>query len=461
MTYSPPGGAVDLTVPFSAVQFVNRNAPNGADPPVFVNEGPSDLGPRTLAIGSTFPVGTGGWEQTALRELARRTIDTWYGAKFSISGTSMAAVWGNASYPTGGPQIVAQFISWLQDKITTFGITDLENNLILVFGQGESDVGDYYTNYYTKLVEMMEDKIRAEFGQILIVLNRFDSTVDTAGNIRAAIENYAAGYPPTRVLRRDQTPYRPGEAHYTDQGYADAGIDISDLIFDYITDAPITLPCYKATSTFVERDSASSATPLLPPHTVGDRLVVALAGLGNVAYSIADPLWVKLTGAPQHNAGNVLNARLELWSRLVTADDILPLADPTISDAVVGDDYKIAIATNFEGGANIVGSNGTTHASTTALSFPGVTTTSDNALVVSYAAFYPSPKQSTPQVLGGFTNGDLTDVTEQINHCTGSGSGPGLVMYTGRRAVAGVVGAGAATLEHAGDYAAITFSLEL
>jgi hypothetical protein len=94
----------------------------------------------------------------------------------------------------------------------------------------------------------------------------------------------------------------------------------------------------------------------------------------------------------------------------------------------------------------------------TSVSFPGVTTTvADTLVVVAMAGDLPDTNGSGN--FSGWTNANLTNLTEQIDNTTTSGNGGALGVATGGKATAGASGSTTATLGTAAVKAMMTIAL--
>jgi hypothetical protein len=97
-------------------------------------------------------------------------------------------------------------------------------------------------------------------------------------------------------------------------------------------------------------------------------------------------------------------------------------------------------------------------ASSTSVSFPAVTTTVADCLILN-ACTTRTDVASTAHI-SGFANGALNGITEQVDNWTGSGNGGGIGACTGVKATAGAVGNTTATLVTANPKAALTVAFK-
>lgn len=443
-----------LTSAYPAVQLVDHNAPTQADPPVFFNEGGQrDLAARTIALSATFPIGTAGPELVIGRELATRTIDTWSIGKMTISGSSLITGWNNAAYPTGGPSLRDQFITFIQDQIDAFDIADPATDMTLLWQQGESDNGDTFANYLAALEDFF-GALRAEFGNFRIILTRVNYLrTDTTRNIGSAQECFVAGTTNARIVPADDATFVDPTfitdvGHYSSDYVATLAVAISDAIIDSINGDVPDGPYIVATGPIAEVDSAHNVTPTIPPHVAGDILVAYLSGFGNNNYAMTDNGFAEVAESPEHDGGSAFNARLQVASKVAAG----PGTTFTISD-IAADDYKVACVTVIRGATSIEDAQGAVAATGTGVTFPTATAGGPHRLVMNIAAIRVD--SDTPQI-SGWTNAGLADLTAHVNRETASSVGFGLGMAVGRKVSSGPVAATTATVATTSTQALIT-----
>jgi len=93
----------------------------------------------------------------------------------------------------------------------------------------------------------------------------------------------------------------------------------------------------------------------------------------------------------------------------------------------------------------------------TAVSIPGATTTVANTLVVAIVA---NATDTTSARTSGWTNANLTSLTERMDNNTSSGNGGGFGVATGVKATAGAYGATTATLATSSVQGMLSFALK-
>ena len=201
-------------------------------------------------------------------------------------------------------------------------------------------------------------------------------------------------------------------------------------------------PTYQAVGTVTSGTGA--ITPTWPTHQAGDVALLVIES-ANQAISLSTPAgFVEVTGSPQGTgtAGGTAATRLAVyWKRATTSSE----SSPTVADS---GDHQIARIITFRG---VIGSGnpwdvtagGVAASASTAVSIPGATTTVANTLVVTIVA---NGTDTTSAQTSGWTNANLTSLTERMDNNTSSGNGGGFGVATGVKATAGAYGATTATL---------------
>lgn len=442
--------------PWSGVTIQEQEATVLADPPVWKFEGPRALSPRTTITGGSYTAGMGGVDLIFGRELDLLLPNQWYVGKMCIDGSSLISHWNNPAYPTGGPALLTQFITFVQNRMTDWNITDPANNIILMFMQGEADTGQTFATYIAALDSMVAT-LRATFGQCRIVLNRLSNKNDTIGNIRAAQESFVSTDTKATIYYGDNLPLRDG-AHYTDDGYCSLALGGRTALVNDLTNVAPQTPRWAGAGPFTVATSLQGITPTMPRHKANDILVLVVAGIGNTAYA-APAGWTEFTNSPQHDGASGLNSRLQaFWFRAVDGST----AAPTVAD-VAGDDAKIGFVYVVRGattsGNPFDTTAGDTSATSTSVTCPGVTTTVPNCLVVAMCA--DTVDSDTPQFTGGtWANANLTNFVEHVDRNTATGAGAGIGIAAGFKATAGATGTTTATLATTGTQARLTIAFK-
>jgi hypothetical protein len=195
--------------------------------------------------------------------------------------------------------------------------------------------------------------------------------------------------------------------------------------------------------------------PGLPPGYKANDIFLLFVESANEAVSTPSGYAI-VADSPQGTgtAGGTTATRISVfWKRATSTETAPTVTDPG--------DHAVAKILAFR---NCVGSGdpwdvtaGDTGSSSTSVSIPGDTTTLANCLIVQAVA--NQTDTTTPQA-SGYTNGDLTNLTERTDINTDQGNGGGLAVITGDKATAGAFGATTATLATASVQGRITIALK-
>ena len=216
--------------------------------------------------------------------------------------------------------------------------------------------------------------------------------------------------------------------------------------------ALLAAPIWAAPPTFVAAGSVASGTgtitPALPSGRQTNDILLLFVETANQAVSITNQnggTWTQVTGSPQGTgtAGGSSATRLTVfWSRYNGTQGA-----PTVSDSgnhQLGRMIAIRGATT-SGDPCDVTAGGVESTSDTSGSIPGATTTVANDLVV-VAIATSLPDANSTSRFSGWTNADLSSLTERTDNSVNAGNGGGLATATGVKATAGAYGATAVTL---------------
>lgn len=210
-----------------------------------------------------------------------------------------------------------------------------------------------------------------------------------------------------------------------------------------------SLPSVVSVGTLATGTSSSDVTPTNPSHQTGDLLVLVMVSSGPNDY--ADPSGWSPLMLPIVATGN--DPRLMVWGKVAASG---AEANPTVVD-VASDDAKIAMVFVVRGGSGDA-VDSSTGASSTSQTCPSVTTTEDNALVINIVA-HSIDITSSSQV-SGWTNANLTGLTEIFDGSNAGGGGFGIGIATGVMATAGVTGTTSLTLASASAVACYTVAFK-
>ena len=194
-----------------------------------------------------------------------------------------------------------------------------------------------------------------------------------------------------------------------------------------------------------------TVTPALPSSIETNDILLLFVETANQAASISNQAggsWVEVTGSPQGTgtAGGTAATRLTIfWSRYNGTQTAPTLADP--GDHIVARIGAVRGCVT-SGDPWDVTAGGVESTSDTSGSIPGVTTTVANTLVVTALAASLPDATGTSQY-SGWSNANLTSLTERVDNTVTAGDGGGLAIATGAKATAGATGNTAVTLVNA------------
>jgi hypothetical protein len=195
--------------------------------------------------------------------------------------------------------------------------------------------------------------------------------------------------------------------------------------------------------------SAGAVTPAYPAGYTAVALDVAFTFIeSDFTDTITPPTnWAELSNSPVSN-GTTTKLTV-LWRRLTAGE-----AAPTIGDAGNHMQARMIVLGGCVTTGNpwhLVLPSAETITDTT-VSIPGVTTTVPNCLILT--AFTTGQDTSSTAGATGWTNGNLVNLTERMDNWTATGTGGGLAMASGEKAVAGATGATTATLSLTANFKA-------
>jgi MSHA biogenesis protein MshQ len=200
--------------------------------------------------------------------------------------------------------------------------------------------------------------------------------------------------------------------------------------------------------------SASAITPAFPASIVADDILVTVAECEGVttpgAYTLPSG-WAHVTGSPVQEGTNT-----RLWVIWRRYDGVFTA--PSLGDAGdhnVGRMIAIRGCPTAGNPWDIVAS-AVEATSDTSATWPGVTTTVDDCLILEIIA--TGADVSTAQV-GALTNATYTSIVEQMDNWVITGNGGGIGMVSATKATAGATGQSTATLTTASSKALMTLAM--
>ncbi len=213
--------------------------------------------------------------------------------------------------------------------------------------------------------------------------------------------------------------------------------------------------------TWVSAGTPASGTgavtaPMPSSFAAGDLLVMVVE-TANEAVASPPSGWTEVSASPQGTgtAAGTTSVRLTVYAKIAsgseTAVSIGDAGNHTLVNtfALRGTHQTLGTALNVVAGD--VDASGST-----SVTFPGGTTTADNALIVQIVA--NATDTATAQG-SGWANAGLGSVTEQLDFSTASGNGGGITVVTGTLATAGSIGSTTGTLATSSVQGRITLAV--
>lgn len=441
----------------------------GAGGGTWVNEAKQDLQPRTTNVGAPYVIGTAGAELKAGRDLDAANPNAWGGATFTCDGASLHSTlhFLNPSWPPVGAQ-------WLDRLFSTIDAAVSAHNKpvkVVVWDHGnDASDGTATAAYYNNLIYLFY-RIRVKYGNVGIVIKRLNNRCSFGGGInivRSAMESFAMRPENSRVAVTyvDEVQLRD-TAHDADDaggvlGYCETGKRLAVSIIAAANDTvhSLTSPWWGAQGDIQVAGSTAFANPIPFPYYYGrvnnktDIGVLWYCGAGTTAIT-APSGWTEVTGSPVW-AGAAADARLHVFTRVLQSGD----TTPTIAD-VAGDGEKssgIFVIRNSSGlDVNPTTATVAAAAPSATVTFPSITPTSTNCLIVNIMAH---GIDATPPQVGSLTNAGLTNLFKHIDFDSNTGSGTGCVAGAGVRAAATATGTTGATLLAADSQALMTLAFK-
>jgi len=196
---------------------------------------------------------------------------------------------------------------------------------------------------------------------------------------------------------------------------------------------------------------AAAITPAFPASIIRDDILVGIGECEGVTApgTYTPPSgWAHITGSPVQQS---TNTRLTvIWARydgVMTAQSWGDSGDHNIGRIIAIRGCPLT------GNPWHVVANSVEAASDTSVSWPGVTTTVADTLVLECLA---CSADNASSALGALTNGAYTDIVEQIDNQLITGNGGQIAMVSATKASAGATGSSTATLAIAGFKALMT-----
>lgn len=195
----------------------------------------------------------------------------------------------------------------------------------------------------------------------------------------------------------------------------------------------------------VAESATADVSPAWPTHQAGDIGVLVVGGYDALSRLSVPAGFQEFPCSPQRlKIGSSTDTHMTLyWKRATGAAESAPTVKWTV-------DYLRAQIFTIRGcsavGRPFTTAKGKDAASSTAVTFPSLTTTDADQLIVD---IIKHTLDTTGAKLSGWANASLTGLTERVDDSGTLGSGGGYAINTGVKATAGVVNATTATLASA------------
>lgn len=212
-------------------------------------------------------------------------------------------------------------------------------------------------------------------------------------------------------------------------------------------------PTYIGVGTF--NSGISAIAPGIPSGYRNDDLFLLFVETANEAVT-APTGWTEITNSPQStgSAASAGGVRLTVYWKIASGIETAP----TIADSGNHQTAQIMCIRGVDAGSPFEATAGSAASANTAMTWPTVTTTVPQTLIVNAAAM-DTDADSTATVTG-WTNSSLFSITERIDQTISSGVGGGLAVATGLKSLPGAVSATTATGSTSVTHAYLTIAVK-
>ena len=459
---------------FASFQLIRNSALSGPSPTI-VTETIQDLQSRTTSVGVSYGTGTMGAEGKLGRDLDAANNNAWGGVTFTADGSfldaSAANGWLNPSYPTVAPSWMERFFSAIDAAVIAHG----KPFRVLIWDHGNDGNIAAGANYYNNLVTFF-DRVRSRYGDVGIVIPILTNKNVSGGlmpTVRTGMEAFAMRFDSlrVRVVYLDDVSLRDA-AHYADDaggvlGYCEAGRRYALAVISAANNTiSNTFPLWGAQGDFVTATSLGLPPTPLPPvfGTYNNKSDIGVLWYsGASANAISAPAgWTQVTNSPQFG-GAVADSRLHVFTRTLQPGDSAPtIADVASDEAKASGIFVIRNSTGLD--VNPTGDTVAAASPASAVTWPGLTTVSNNCLIVQLVAYRIDDVVTkcsgyANAALGGAGFGE-TGPRERVDFDSNVGSGYGIAVCVGTKAAAGAIGNTTATLASACSQARLTLAFK-
>jgi hypothetical protein len=203
----------------------------------------------------------------------------------------------------------------------------------------------------------------------------------------------------------------------------------------------------------------ATVAPAIPAGTTTDDILVLIAENDNLSGASIPAMtgWADITGSPVAMTTAQTTKLTVRWKRAGASETAPTVGDPGdhVIARIIGIRGCITTGNPWD-----VTNTGTETTSDTSASFPTVTTTVANTLVMNFIATGADLAADSTAQYSAWTNASLTDLTEQVDNALIIGNGGTIGAASGVKAVAGAVSATTATLVTAATKAMMTVAFK-
>lgn len=222
---------------------------------------------------------------------------------------------------------------------------------------------------------------------------------------------------------------------------ATVGNSVNAFVTIALLPAQPRTPVFQAAGTAL--NNATSVSPAWPAHAVDDVALLFCESAGGRPQTLATAAtFAAVTGSPQTTGAGTAGTTLGVWWARATS---AAMAAPTIT---VASDHIYCQIITFRGVVDTgnpwdVTLGGTKPAASTSVTVTGVTTSTDNTLIVQAVA---RDNDAAGASFSAETNANLSGITERSDAGTTTGLGGGIGVWDGAMATAGATGDTTATV---------------
>jgi hypothetical protein len=214
------------------------------------------------------------------------------------------------------------------------------------------------------------------------------------------------------------------------------------------------LPTYVGAGALATATGTTAATPAWPTHQAGDLGIMFVESANQAVATPAGWAPVGAGGVGVGTAAGAAATRLTAFYQFARTSSE-PAGSVALSASGDHIGARIAVFRGVHQGnpINAVAASQTTTTQTTAVSFPAVTTTVANCLVVLGVSM------ELTETIGAVTNANLASITEHFDNSHTTGNDGAIAVITGTRAATGNIGTSSATLNATSVQERITIAL--